>query len=136
MAHANWLRNRLPSSRIKGQLPILKWSPETIVGFTGVPIFGQKGFAFIYQSKSVAKKELLPRSELACFVGMESNTRFIRAYLPSSKSVKVIRRADFRLNKEDRLPGISTLIDGLSRQASIEVDEDEEKERTTPKLIL
>ncbi len=61
---------------------------------------------------------------------MESRTGLIRVYLPSSKSVKVIRRADFRLIKEDRLPGMSTLIDGLSRQASIEVDEDEEKEHT------
>ncbi len=70
LAHANWLRNRLPSSRIEGQLPILNWSPETIVYFTDIPAFGQKGFAFIYQSKSVAQKKLLPRSEPACFVGM------------------------------------------------------------------
>ncbi len=60
----------------------------------------------------------------------------IRVYLPSNKSVKVIRRSDFRLIREDRLPGISTLIDGLSRQASIEVDEDVEKEQANAEAHL
>ncbi len=50
-------------------------------------------------------------------------------YLPSTKVVKVILRADFRVLKDNRLPGISTLIDGLSRQASIEVDEAKEGEQ-------
>ncbi len=57
-------------------------------------------------------------------------------YLPSSKSVQVIRRSDFRLIKEDKLPGISALIDGLSRQASIEVDEDTEREHASAEAHL
>ncbi len=84
----------------------------------------------------MAKKKLLPRSEPACFVGMESSTRLIRVYLPSAKSVKVIRCTDFRLIKDSRLPGISTCIDGLSRQASIEVDEDVQQEHPNAEAHL
>ncbi len=60
-----------------------------------IPAFGQKGFAFIYQSKSVAKKKLLPRSEPACFVGMESKTRLIRVYLPSRRVSKLFAAQTF-----------------------------------------
>ncbi len=57
-------------------------------------------------------------------------------YLPSNKSVKAIRHADFRLIKKDRLPGILTLTDGLSRQAPIEFDEDVEKEHANVEAHL
>ncbi len=57
LSHANWLLNRLPSSRISGQLPILTWNPTINIDFTNIPAFGQKGFAFIYLSKTVAKRK-------------------------------------------------------------------------------
>ncbi len=79
---------------------------------------------------------MLPRSEPAYFVGMESSSRLIRVYLPSTKEDKVIRRADFRVIKDNKLRGISTLIDALSRQASIEVDEAKEDEQSNAEAHL
>ncbi len=57
-------------------------------------------------------------------------------YLPSTKIFKAIRRADFRVHKDNQLPGISTLIGGLSRQASIEADEAEEHEQKNAEAHL
>ncbi len=68
---------------------------------------------------------MLPRSEPVYVFGMESSDRLILVYSPSTKVVKVIRCADFQVPKDSKLPDISPLIDGISRQASIEPDEAE-----------
>jgi len=124
LKHANWLRNRLPASRINGELPILLWNPRTIIDFKSLLLFGQLGASFIYRSKTVAKKKLQPRSALSNFVGMESDARLIRVYIPTEKNIKVIRRVDFRPISE-KLPGVSALLDGLAREHSIEVEQEE-----------
>lgn len=48
MNHGNWLRNRLPSERILGNIPMLLWDAKTRINFGTLPIFGQEGFAFLY----------------------------------------------------------------------------------------
>ena len=123
LRHANWLRNRLPSSRIGGDLPIFMWDSHNNVDFTHIPQFGQPGFAFIYRAKSTPRKKLLPRSQFSHFVGVQSDTRLYRVYIPEDKGVKVIRRGDFHQSNDQRLPGVDSLLDGLSRQSSIEAME-------------
>ena len=76
MNHANWLRNRLPSSRIENRIPILMWNPSTAIQFSKVPLFGQPGFAFKYLADTVPNKTFLPRSVHAHFVGMASDTTY------------------------------------------------------------
>lgn len=124
LTFANWLRNRLPASRIGGETPITRWNPHVKTDFRNIPRFGQSGFAFIYRSKTASSKKLLPRSYPAQFVGMASDSRLSRVYIPATGQVKSIRLADFKASKGTKLPGISTLLDGLSRQASIEADDD------------
>ena len=120
--HANWLRNRLPSRRIDNSLPILKWNPNTFIDFASLLAFGKPGFGFIYRAHTTAKKKLLPRSQFGNFVGMESDTRLIRMYVPNEKRVRVVRRADFKTIADNKLPGVTALLDGLARQHSIETE--------------
>ena len=120
LKHANWLRNRLPARRINNGLPILVWSPNSYIDFESQLTFGQPGFGFIYRSKTTASKKLLPRAHYRNFAGMESDTRLIRMYVPTDKRIHVVRRADFRTVKEEKLPSVASLLDGLSRQHSIE----------------
>ena len=82
--------------------------------------FGAKGFAYIYYSKTVGGKKMLPRSEFARFVGMESDTRLIRVYVPSSQRIRILRRADFHPITDNLLPSVTSLLDGISRQRAIE----------------
>ena len=60
LKHANWLRNRLPASRIGGDLPILLWDSRTTVDFTKIPPFGQPGFSFIYRPKEKFQVQVSP----------------------------------------------------------------------------
>jgi len=55
---------------------------------------------------------------------MESDARLIRVYIPTEKNIKVIRLVDFRPISE-KLSGVSALLDGLAREHSIEVEQEE-----------
>lgn len=46
---SNWLRDRVTSERIGGQLPILLWSLTARINFSNILEFVQKGYAFVYQ---------------------------------------------------------------------------------------
>ena len=120
MNHSNWLRSRLPSSRIQDQIPILLWDPSTKVQLSQVPFFGQPGFAFKYRSETVPNKKFQARSVHGHFVSMGSDKTIIRVYVPESKSVMLTRIQDFRQYSDETLPGIASIIDGLSRQAELE----------------
>ena len=120
MNHANWLRNRVPSARVDFRIPLNLWDPSARIDFSQVLEFGAKGFAYIYYSKTVSGKKMLPRSELARFVGMESDTRLIRAYIPSTQRIRILRRADFHPISDSILPSVTSLLDGISRQRAIE----------------
>ena len=120
MNNSNWLQNRLPSSRINNNIPILLWDPSTMVEFSKVPVFGQTGFAFKYRSETLPNKKFLARSVHAHFVGMESDKTIIRVYVPESKTIMLTRIQDFRLYIDEKLPGVASLIDGISRQSELE----------------
>ncbi len=90
-------------------------------------------------SKAPVVRDLFLRADTATGIPGDSVRTMIQqicVHLPSRKSAKVIRRTYFRLTKENGLPGISTLIDGLSRQVSIVVDKDVEKEHTNAEAHL
>lgn len=118
--HANWLRNRTPSSRIDGSIPLLAWDKHASIDFKTLLTFGQAGYAFLYYPTTKPGKKLLPRSEFAKFVGMESDSRLVRVFIPSKNVLRVVRRADFHPVKGNRLPSVSSLLDGLSRQREFE----------------
>ena len=59
----------------------------------------------------------------AKFVGMESDNKFVRVFMPSTGQISTIKRADFKGVSSNELPKISTLLDGLSREAEIEAEE-------------
>ena len=120
MNHSNWSRNCLPSSRIQDQIPILLWDPSTNIQFSQVPVFGQPGFAFKYRSETVPNKKFPARSVHCHFLGMRSDKTIIRVYVPESKSVVLTRIQDFRQYSDETLPGVASIIDGLSRQAELE----------------
>ena len=120
MNHACWLRNRLPSDHINGNIPVLVWKPTTRVRLSTVPTFGQPGFAFLYRSNSMLHKKFLARSVHGQFVGMHIDMTLLRVYVPESKKVYLIRTQDFRQYEEEKLPGVASLLDGLSRQSDTE----------------
>lgn len=120
MHHANWLRNRLLSTLIQGDIPILLWQPRTRMHFNKVPVNGQPRFAFRYRSESVRNKRFLVRSVHGNFVGMESDETLFRIYVPETNSITLTRVQDFRLYRHEKLAGVAFLLDGLARQSAIE----------------
>lgn len=121
--HADWLRNRLPSKRIGDELPIHGWSYTAQVDFRVVPNWGQQGFTFIYRYGTTSNKKFLMRTQAAVFVGMKSEARLVKVYIPAMKKIREVRRQDFKPLHESKLPGISTLLDGIARQAALEEKE-------------
>lgn len=89
LKHSNWLRNRSPSSRIDGEIPILRWENSARVDFKSFLDFGQPGYGCVYRSSTTAGKMLLPRSMLCHFVGMDSDTKIIRTYVPALKDISL-----------------------------------------------
>jgi len=120
ISHANWLRNRAPSSRLDGRIPILAWNPATEIDFSNVLEFGQKGHAFVYRPKTTPQKKLLPRTVFGHFVGMESDVTLLRVLVPATKKIIISRAPDFHVLNSEHLPSISTMLDGISRQMSFE----------------
>ena len=122
MNHACWLRNRLLSDHINGNIPILVWKPTTRVRLSTVPTFGQPGFAFLYRSKTTPHKKILARSVHGHFVGIHSDMTLPRVYVPESKKVILTRTQDFIQYGEEKLAGVASLLDDLSRQSDIETN--------------
>ena len=82
--------------------------------------FGTPGFAFIYWDENVKGKKPFPRSLFGHLVGMVSDTALIQVYIPQTKSIKNVRRTDFRKYDGTPLPGVEALLDGIARQVEIE----------------
>ena len=120
--HANWLRNRTPNSRISADIPLLLWDKNPRIDLKSLLNFGQARYAFIYYPKTQPEKKLLPRSEFSRFVGMDSDVHLARVYVPATNTVRTVRVADFHLLKGNRLPNISSFLDGLARQQEFEVN--------------
>ena len=126
MHHGNRLRNRLPSDRIGGDIPILKWNPNTQIKLGSLPEFGENSFAFVYRPGTARHKKFLLRSIHGQFVGMESDTSLFRIYVPYMKKILKVRTHYFRVCKSEQLPGISSLLDGIARQSELEVEPEDE----------
>lgn len=116
ISHANWLRNRLPSNRIKMEIPYQVWNgrrPDA----SSLLQFGQPGYAFQYRPDAVKGKKFLPRTIFGNFVGMHSENSLYRIWIPSRKEVKICRQNDFTvLRPNTELPSFSTLVDEISKQ--------------------
>lgn len=136
MHHGNWLRNRLPSGRIEGDIPIIRWDSSTKINFKTLPIFGQKGYAFIYTSNTLPRKKLSARALLGHFVGLQSDETLLRIYVPEQKRVHLTRAQDFKIIPKEKLPSISTLLDGLSRQIQSNLTNDEPYEEALIQAFL
>lgn len=117
--HGNWLRNRAPSQRLQGGIPILAWNANTRIDFEKVPEFGQKGHAFVYRSKTTPQKKLLHRTSFGHFVGMEGEVRLFRVFVPATQQIIITRAQDFHEDKRETLPGFSSLMDGISREMEL-----------------
>ena len=91
--HGNWLRSRLPASRINDDIPIKRWDTGARVDYKSSLEFGTTGFAFIYFSDSAKGKKFHPRAILGKFVDMESSTRLIKVYITKTKEIYTVRRS-------------------------------------------
>lgn len=68
-------------------------------------------------------KKLLARSVRCHFVGMGSDQSRYRVYIPENRSVLVTRVRDFQMQDHEQLPGVSHLLDGISRRTGL-IEED------------
>lgn len=50
MSHGTWLRNRLPSKRMDGNIPLILWDARTKISFNNIPYFEQQEVSYIYQA--------------------------------------------------------------------------------------
>lgn len=135
MIHANWLRNRLPASRINGQIPIQRWLAETKVCCLDLLKFGTPVFAFIYRSETSAGNDFLSLSVYSHFLGSEINTRFIKVFISQTKISMTVRRSDFRKYKRQLLPGYEALLDFIARQLEEERNAEGDTSSTESHLI-
>jgi len=131
--HGNWLRNRLPATRIQGDIPILRWDSRYRVKYTNLLEFGTPGFAYIYRSHTATGKKLLPRSIYGHFVGMASDTTLIKVYIPQTKQIIHVRRNDFKKYHGNILPGVEVLLDGIAKQ--VEKDGQASKETQNETIL-
>ena len=77
----------------------------------------------MYRSDTTSNEKFLPRSILGHFVGIESGTQLYRVYIPNTNKVIVVRRDDFKTIQDESFPGISALLDGISRQRKQEEEQ-------------
>ena len=66
---------------------------------------------------------------------MESDIHLLRIYVSHFKSIIFTITADFKQCNEERLPGFSTLLDGLARQSELEA-ETQDKDSTAEEQLL
>lgn len=130
LSHANWLRNRLPSSGIHFYIPLLKWDAKARIQFKLIPECGGEAFAFFDQPADVKEKKLLPRYDAANVIVMGGKQRMIRLYLPETQTIGQMWQADFYLNKTSAFPSVSALLDHIAHQRIIEEDLNKDVEQT------
>lgn len=124
MNHGNQLPNRLSSSRIDGQLPPFAWNLHTIISIHAVYKLEQQGFAFKYVFPTTASMKFSARSAYAHFMGLQSDDWLCRVYIPTTKTINIVRLLNFKPILHERLPGASTILDdGLSQTSFDEFSE-------------
>ena len=128
IVHVNWFLNRSPSSRLNGYIPILAMESKveerlqvsTSVIWTGV--------SFIYRPHNIKRRKLLPRSEISCFVGVDSDSSLLHVFIPVKNDIFIMRRSEFHEVKDKHLPSFQNFIDGLSLQHHIDTNAENETE--------
>ncbi len=78
------------------KISILEWDPNTTVDFNNIPAFDQEVFVLVYRSKTSKAKKMDLRSVAARFLGMKSDVRLFRVYIPSLNRIRTVRGVDFR----------------------------------------
>lgn len=117
IAHGNWLRKRIPARRVEGRIPILMWDQSIHIDFKSL-------HEFLHPQKN-----LLPEAEFGHFAEKESDVNLPRIYVPHSKPIMFTRAAHFKQCNEERLLGVSALLNGLALQSEFEA-ESQDKEGT------
>ncbi len=82
---------------------------------------GSPGFAFIYYGETSRGNKLLPRTQFGHSVGMESDTRLVKVFIPHTNSFKIICRTVFHKCESEPLRGVRALPDGIVEQVEVEV---------------
>ncbi len=121
--HGNRLNNRLPASRINGNIPLKRCNPSARINYSKIFEFGAPGFAYIYRDNNTPGKKLLPRSVFGYFVGMASDTVRIKVFIPQTAKIISVRSPDFKLQDKNSLPEIEVLLDGIARQLAYEQED-------------
>ena len=129
VTHGNWLRNRLPASRINGDIPIKRWDPCSRINYAKLLEFGAPGFAYIYREDTTKGKKLLTRSVFGYFVGMASDLVLIKVFIWHTTTILFVRRSDFRVQNKSTLLGIEVLLDGIAKQLAREQEEEKANEQ-------
>lgn len=122
MLHGIWQPNVLPSSHIGGRLPILAWNPREIVSFNNIPKFGEHFIAFLYQSPARPNKKLSTRALDGKFVGLESKATLFRIFVLEAYHIIITRCSNFLIFRNDKFPGVASLLDGISKQSELEIN--------------
>lgn len=78
ISHSNWLRNLLPSDRINENISIHIWNPCTRIDFKNLPIFGQPGFAFLYQPPTRQNRKVPEIAAPGDFVGLRERPKTVQ----------------------------------------------------------
>lgn len=96
--------------------PILAWKQTTQGKVIYLPCFDRPGHEFLFRLDAATNKRFLARSVHSFFVGMHSNEPFCRVREPTAQRIFTVRRRDFKLCREEKLPSISTLLDDMAPQ--------------------
>lgn len=115
--HAKLAENRFPCFSINNKIPHMVWDVSLKINFGRLYPLKTVGFSFINYSPMV--KKIASGSEYSCFVGMDSDERLTRIYLPDSKSIREVFLSDFHALRSNKLPSTSSLVDGFYKQAKI-----------------
>ena len=136
LLHANWLRNRLPTSALKGGIPIVEWSKKT-TNLKKIHTFGcLVQYLLIGHDKGKRSEKFASRTSFGIFLGMPSNQAGYLVFDP--KRTGVLVRDDVKFF--DDVPGYPRLMAKASREVRQPLDADyftlfpDEEEESSPIL--
>lgn len=112
VATACYVRNRCPTSSLKGDIPYEKWTGNKLT-LNDVKIFGSKIFIL---DKTPGKDKLSKRSLEGIFVGYPRERKGYRAWVPSTKRIIEARDVKFLENQAhgtdtSNMVGLSNLLE-------------------------
>ena len=106
LLHANWLRNRMPTSALKGGIPIEEWSQKP-TNLKKIHTFGcLVQYLLIGHDKRKQSEKFASKTAFGIFLGMPSNQAGFLIFDPSRKGVLV--RDDVKFFED--VPGYNRLM--------------------------